>query len=96
MGNTALNSAPRRGPGSPSTSLKAATAHDGRAPHPRVDDATYLGFIRAGSEYRAEKITTAAVNDAIDNFNGLLAALPPVFAKTGVSSRGELAQLDLS
>lgn len=43
-----------------------------------VDDATDLRFIRAGSEYRAEKITAAAVNDAIDILNGLLAALPPV------------------
>jgi len=43
-----------------------------------VDDATDLRFVRAGSEYRAEKITLAAVNDAIDILGGLLAALPPV------------------
>lgn len=43
-----------------------------------VDEATDLRFVRAGSEYRAEKITVAAVNDAIDILGGLLAALPPV------------------
>ena len=43
-----------------------------------VDDATDLRFVRAGSEYRAEKITLAAVNDAIDILGGLLAALPSV------------------
>jgi len=43
-----------------------------------VDEATDLRFVRAGSEYRAEKITVAAVGDAIDILGGLLAALPPV------------------
>lgn len=51
-----------------------------------VDDATDLRFIRAGSEYRAEKITAAAVNDAIDILNGLLAALPPVMEARLASS----------
>ena len=43
-----------------------------------VDEATDLRFVRAGSEYRAEKISVAAVSDAIDILGGLLAALPPV------------------
>jgi len=43
-----------------------------------VDEATDLRFVRAGSEYRAEKITVAVVGDAIDILGGLLAALPPV------------------
>ena len=43
-----------------------------------VDEATDLRFIRAGSQYRAEKITAAAVNDAIDILNALVGALPPV------------------
>ena len=46
-----------------------ATARD-------LDDATDLRVIRAGSQNRAEKITLAAVNDAIDILNALLIALP--------------------
>jgi hypothetical protein len=56
----------------------AATLSGNVAARDLVDDATDLRFVRAGSEYRAEKITLAAVNDAIDILGGLLAALPPV------------------
>jgi len=56
----------------------AATLSGNAAARDLVDDATDLRFVRAGSEYRAEKITLAAVNDAIDILGGLLAALPPV------------------
>lgn len=57
-----------------------------------VDEATDLRFVRAGSEYRAEKITEAAVGDAIDILNGLLGALPPVMdARLASSSTGGTA-----
>lgn len=56
----------------------AAALADNVSARDLVDDATDLRFIRAGSEYRAEKITAAAVHDAIDILHGLLAALPPV------------------
>lgn len=56
----------------------AATLSSNIAARDLVDDATDLRFVRAGSEYRAEKITEAAVGDAIDILGGLLAAVPPV------------------
>jgi|GEM_PF-2001300 len=67
----------------------AATLSSNIVARDLVDEATDLRFIRAGSEYRAEKITVAAVNDSIDILGGLLAALPPVMDARLASSPTE-------
>ena len=64
----------------------AASLADNVTARDLVDDATDLRFIRAGSEYRAEKITLAEVNDAIDILTALLTALPPVMEARLASS----------
>ena len=64
----------------------AASLADNVTARDLADDATDLRFIRAGSEYRAEKIILAAVNDAIDILTALLTALPPVMEARLASS----------